>query len=443
MRRQILIFITFMWILAGCASHTPQKSKFIPENPEVLALEFEQSAEILPPVSAQSVASGENFKEKYFRVWDAEKITASPKDAFWGLNYAKGRHFDLGGNIYTQAVYDAMHENANKKALGSVNIPAITIKNTLLRNIPSDMPIFGDPSEPGEGEPFDYAANSALGVGYPLFISHFSKDGVWAFVQNDGVWGWVKTSDVQEMGINGASAYKNSKFIAILQDNAPIFDENRREIFRARTGTILPYDFAGGGLYGGKMISKEGVRAYFVEDKFARIWPAELNSENAKLISASLIGQKYGWGGYKLLRDCSLLTKDFLANFGLWLPRNSKAQSKRGRTFSLANLSASEKLNLIKTHAKPYASVIYMPGHVMLYVGEIEGAPAVLHNVWGLRRMNKERAVIGKTAITSLSIGEDRADIAEDRLLISRISAFSVLSEDDGVSIRELFGLEK
>ena len=48
--------------------------------------------------------------------------------------------------------------------------------------------------------------------------------------------------------------------------------------------------------------------------------------------------------------------------------------------------------------------------------------------------MDGGRAVIGRTAITSLTIGSDRADIAEDRLLISRISAMSVLSgEDDGV----------
>ena len=129
------------------------------------------------------------------------------------------------------------------------------------------------------------------------------------------------------------------------------------------------------------------------------------------------------------------MTKDFLANFGLWLPRNSKAQSGRGERFSLAGMSVDEKLELIGKNGVAYKTLLYMPGHVMLYVGQVDGKPAVLHDIWGLRTMDGGRAVIGRTAITSLTIGSDRADIAEDRLLISRISAMSVLSgEDDAIS---------
>ncbi|MFR8441144.1 MAG: NlpC/P60 family protein, partial [Campylobacter sp.] len=210
-------------------------------------------------------------------------------------------------------------------------------------------------------------------------------------------------------------------------------------------GTILPYDFSGerdlGGtlgvrsVFGGEILTQFGSRRYFVSADDARLWPAPLDEQNSKIVAASLLGQKYGWGGYKFLRDCSLMTKDFLANFGLWLPRNSKAQSGRGERFSLIGMSADEKLSFIGKNGVAYKTLLYMPGHVMLYVGQVDGKPAVLHDIWGLRTMDGRRAVIGRTAITSLTIGSDRADIAEDRLLISRVSGMSVLSgEEDFIS---------
>ena len=277
-----------------------------------------------------------------------------------------------------------------------------------------------------------------------MLLSHYSRDGAWAFVRNDGVWGWIRSDAIKRISPQQADIYANSKFITILRDGAIVYDESGAELFRARTGTILPYDFSGerdlGGtlgarsVFGGEILTQFGGRRYFVSAEDARLWPAPLDEQNSKIVAASLLGQKYGWGGYKFLRDCSLMTKDFLANFGLWLPRNSKAQSGRGERFSLAGMSADEKLSFIGKNGVAYKTLLYMPGHVMLYVGRVDGEPAVLHDIWGLRTMDGGRAIIGRTAITSLTIGSDRADIAEDRLLISRISAMSVLSgEEDGV----------
>ena len=350
-----------------------------------------------------------------------------------------------------------MRISANEEACGLSSAPGIRGKSELRQNIPSDLAIFGDPGEPGEGEPCDYAGNSAVSVGYPLLLSHYSRDGAWAFVRNDGVWGWIRSDAIKRISPQQADIYANSKFITILREGAVIYDGSGVELFRARTGTILPYDFSGerdlGGTLGvqsvfsGEILTQFGSKRYFISADDARLWPAPLDEQNSKIVAASLLGQKYGWGGYKFLRDCSLLTRDFLANFGLWLPRNSKAQSGRGERFSLAGMSANEKLSFIGKNGVAYKTLLYMPGHVMLYVGQVDGKPAVLHDIWGLRTMDGGRAVIGRTAITSLTIGSDRADIAEDRLLISRISAMSVLSgeeneensaaSDDGLSFAD------
>lgn len=442
--KRLVSLIFAALILAGCGE-TVGPRKFIPENPAVLDLEYAQNSERLPaPASVQNI-SGSAFKSRYFKIWFDDAPIRAEIDTFWGLNYAKGRHFDAAGRIYNDAVYKSIRTNANEEAFGLISAPAITVKNALLRNIPSDLPIFGDPSEPGEGEPFDYAANSAVSVGYPMLLSHYSRDGAWAFVRNDGVWGWIRSDAIKRISPQQADIYANSKFITILREGAIVYDESGAELFRARTGTILPYDFSGesdlGGTlgvqsgFGGEILMQFSGKRYFVGAEDARLWPAPLDEQNSKIVAASLLGQKYGWGGYKFLRDCSLMTKDFLANFGLWLPRNSKAQSGRGERFSLAGMSADEKLSFIGKNGVAYKTLLYMPGHVMLYVGQVDGEPAVLHDIWGLHTIGGGRAVIGRTAITSLTIGSDRADIAEDRLLISRISAMSVLSgEDDAIS---------
>ncbi|MBR0071348.1 MAG: SH3 domain-containing protein, partial [Campylobacter sp.] len=280
-----------------------------------------------------------------------------------------------------------------------------------------------------EGYPFDYASVSALSVAYPLLVSHFSKDGEWAFVQNDTVWGWIQSSNLKILDENSAEIYKNSNFLTILKDNAQIYDENNATIFLARSGTILPYESQNNAKFSGKFLSKMGYKKYFVNSSDASKFPAKLNNENLQILTNSLISQSYGWGGTSFLRDCSLMTKDFLANFGIWLPRNSKAQSNAGLKYELSEFSNAEKLEFIKIHGIAYRTLLYLSGHIMLYVGEINGEVAVLHSVWGLRTINDDRAVIGKTALTTLEIGKNRPDIAKDRLLLSRISAMTILGE--------------
>ena len=73
---------------------------------------------------------------------------------------------------------------------------AITIRRTNVKALPTSEAYYRDPKKTGEGFPFDYNQNSALHINVPLFISHFSKDNRWAFVQASYSFGWVKTSDL-------------------------------------------------------------------------------------------------------------------------------------------------------------------------------------------------------------------------------------------------------
>jgi hypothetical protein len=100
-----------------------------------------------------------------------------------------------------------------------------------------------------------------------------------------------------------------------------------------------------------------------------------------------LLGEGYAWGGSRMGifgRDCSRFVKDIYAVAGLVLPRNS-GQQRRVCTpvveFS-ENLSDSERKALLVEHGTP-GDLLVLPGHVMLYLGHVEGDPYAIHDVGG------------------------------------------------------------
>lgn len=67
-----------------------------------------------------------------------------------------------------------------------------------------------------------------------------------------------------------------------------------------------------------------------------------------------MMGQHYGWGGMFGLRDCSAMTRDLLAPFGIWLPRNSVAQARTGSVLPLEGMSTAEKKPPYCVTASPF-----------------------------------------------------------------------------------------
>jgi hypothetical protein len=71
------------------------------------------------------------------------------------------------------------------------------------------------------------------------------------------------------------------------------------------------------------------------------------------------------------------------------------------------------------------------PGHVMVYIGQRDGQPVVLHATWGLKTVKGNgygRKVIGAAVITTLEPGLERNDLARpEGVLLESVYAISVL----------------
>ena len=147
-----------------------------------------------------------------------------------------------------------------------------------------------------------------------------------------------------------------------------------------------------------------------------------------------MMGQAYGWGGLDAKRDCSALTRDLFAPFGMHLPRNSASQAKVGRGIPLDGYSNREKEAIIMREGAPFRSLIWLRGHIGVYLGAWQGKAVMFHNMWGLRTRDASggcdnRAVVGKAVVTTLQPGIERPDLCNPGSFLDRIERVSILPQ--------------
>ena len=89
-------------------------------------------------------------------------------------------------------------------------------------------------------------------------------------------------------------------------------------------------------------------------------------------------GMPYGWGGLKDSVDCSALVLNAYRTVGMYLPRNTDEQANTaGIRNLLEGLDNAQRLSVIRD-LQPGAC-LYMDGHVVMYIGQINGAPYSIH----------------------------------------------------------------
>ncbi len=428
--RNIFLFTCTLLLLSGCALKEPIASDSKP------LLTYPQATDFLThSIKPRSVAQ-DDFTYRYYSPWFRTHLHHSLEDARWAnKTYAiKGRYYGENLRPLEDAMIDHLLLQTNFEAYGSINAHGIMMHDAQMRNLPSQKPFFKKTTLPGEGYPFDYLQTSRIHVAEPILISHYSKDGAWAFVESSFASGWLPVQSFVLLNAKERTHLIDAKKIAITQDNLPLYTPSKRFIAYAKIGAILPLESEDEHFFYAYIYLQD---ASFHAQKitlaiakhFAKRLPLDFTAPNINHLSNELLGEKYGWGGYLENRDCSAMTRDFLSPFGVWIPRNSAAQKSFGDYMSLKDLTPKEKEAMILKHGIAFLSLIYLKGHIMLYAGEFEGKPLVMHNVWGVRTLEdgKEgRNIIGKAVITDLYVGANQPNVPESGLLINRVEGITL-----------------
>ena len=392
--------------------------------------------------AAEQARQDARFNSLFFGPWEAVRSSVSASEAFaiFGGQKKRSKARGWAENLlpWTQENWDKLTANAARDAYPSRFDKAITVRPTVLREAPTHKPRFGNPAEAGEGYPFDMFMYSTLPVGMPLLVVHTSADGAWVFVETGLVSGWVPTEDTAVTDAPFRSRYENGTYAVIVRDAVPLVDELGRYVTTGSLGTMLP--LSGGSGSSLRLLvpvrDPQG-RAVAVP---VRVSPSDavrkpipLTARAAAEIGNRMMGQPYGWGGYLFNRDCSLAMRDLFVPFGVWLPRNSSAQAKAWQFISFVKASPSGKESIIKDEGVPFATLLWLRGHITLYIGEYKGEPVMFHNVWGVRTDDgngEGRHIIGRAVVTSLQPGAELPNVRRENLILSRLQGMSVLRYD-------------
>lgn len=383
----------------------------------------------------------QKFDKKFFAPWRLKTASLPAEKAFWGIkHYSSKEGFTENLLPLRQEEWQRLVALQQLETYPSLARPAIAVRNTALRLFPTERPFFLDPSQAGEGFPFDYFQSSALAVGNPLFATHSSSDGAWTFVESSFAYGWLPTDAIAWVDAKLQRRYENGLYGAILHDDTTLRSARGTFLNQADLGALFPISERKGDLYSLYVPTRGAdglaeLRIAVLDRDYVAVKPLPLTPAAIGRLADPLIGQNYGWGGLFGNRDCSSTMRDLFIPFGIWLGRNSQSQGEKGGMFiDLRDKTAAEKEREILTKGIPFVTLIWLKGHIGLYLGAApeDGTPLLLHNFWGVHTTDKDgkegREIVGRLAITSLRPGEERPDVDRDRFY-DRVQGMAIVTE--------------
>lgn len=422
--KQLLLLLTTTLLFTACSTKEPSITVSPIKNSdiEVLATTANDNA-------IDSTKASKDFFEKYFKPWNSTKVSFPKTEAMWGQSYRYKKVYLENHLLATPEWFDKQILNSNFDDYNTLAKKAIVLKNTNIRVLPTNSPMFYDPTKPGEGFPFDYNQNSAIKINTPIIVSHLSKDKAWAYVESSNIGGWVEIGTIAFVDEKFIQDFKTSNYFVSVKEKFPIYDPIFREY--VKVATIFPKK-NNKFIIAKKDDNLNASIAYIdLNEDEVEPMPLAFNTENRIKIAKQLIDEPYGWGGLLNNRDCSSFTQDYFATFGKYLHRNSKAQLSNGKYLDMSNLSNDEKKEFIRKNGVPFSTLVYLKGHIMLYIGIKDKEPLVLHDMWSVRLKDANgvnyRHIIGKTSITTLEPGLGMKDYDKDNNILNKVLGIVIL----------------
>ncbi|WP_305873263.1 SH3 domain-containing C40 family peptidase [Helicobacter pylori] len=436
--------VVFLFLFVGCMKKDfTLKDLSLPQEASSYLASSQNGSHNNQSIDPQALR--ENLKESYLKAWyspwlDA-KVKSNKKEVFWILkemNKSTGYGEDLKPNA--KAFNDELIKSMDIEHYPSAKIKAIVVRDSDVRAVPTNKPYYLSQ----KGYPFDRYQNSLIFQGTPVLITHFNLDKTYAHIQSSFVYGWIKVSDLAYMHDKDIELLTKLKsYVMPIKDKIPLYTDYGDFYTQARVGelfALIPKD---------QKPQKKELKAYgflrdtkgyaalqsvILDEKDFFVFPKAFNSENMAYFIDTMLGQKYGWGGLLGNRDCSAFTRDSFANFGILLPRNSYAQSRYANNYvDLSSMKAKEKEDYILKNATPFGTLIYLKGHIMLYLGAYNHQAIVAHSIWSVQTQKHFKTLshkIGGVVITSLWLAEEHnGAFSKKKLLIDRVLGISDLKD--------------
>ena len=276
----------------------------------------------------------------------------------------------------------------------------LVLKRTALRRFPTELRVF---SRQGDTD-IDRFQESALFPGTPVAISHRSRDGKWLWVTSPNYEAWALAENIAIGAKSAVFGYMEktpyrivlgAKVDTVYTREQPQLSELQLDMgIRVPLASVapdapingqhpytswaveLPVRDANGTLaFAPALLQKN-------QDTAAAYLP--LTRANLIRQAFKFLGERYGWGHSYNGRDCSGFVSEVYRSMGVELPRNTSDQSVSpalNRTVFGKDDGPGPRKAAVD--ALQVGDLIYIPGHVMMMIGRIDGAPYVIHDTNG------------------------------------------------------------
>jgi cell wall-associated NlpC family hydrolase len=293
-----------------------------------------------------------------------------------------------------------------------------------LRTFPTRMRVF---STKGDTD-IDRFQESALFPGTPVVAIHESRDGQWLFVIGSLYAAWIEKKYVAfgEPATVFGYGRKSPSLIVTGATVRTVYTPEQPEVSELQLdmGVRVPLlaDWPANKTVNGQHpytsyvielpIRREDgslalvpallPRTADVATEYLPLTPANLLKQSFKFL-----GERYGWGHAYNTRDCSGFVSEVYRSFGIQLPRNTRDQGVSPALNRIAFTeedSREKRLAVLKT--LQVGDLIYIPGHVMMVIGQENGDTYLIHDTTGITYRSHDgglvRAPLNSVAVTPL-----------------------------------------
>ena len=273
----------------------------------------------------------------------------------------------------------------------------------------------------------DRLQETAFFVGQWLVVLHFSQDRQWALVRSDHYTGWMQVADFaltdretlttfltapQRLRVTGPRVSTN--ITPELASVSAVSLEMGVHLPLLPTPTTLVHGQHPAFSYTVQLPTRSSngrlqlQPALIARHHDVQIAPLALTQRQLINQAFKFLGERYGWGHGYQGRDCSGFIRDIYQTFALNLPRNTSEQATMPvpQSIDLTAWSATEKLQQLKRSQA--GDLLFIPGHVMMVLGVIDGEVWVIHDANGLSIRTAagqfEQSKLNGVSVTPLSV---------------------------------------
>jgi cell wall-associated NlpC family hydrolase len=273
----------------------------------------------------------------------------------------------------------------------------------------------------------DRLQETAFFVGQWLVVLHFSQDRQWALVRSDHYTGWMQVADFaltdrdtltafltapQRLRVTGPRVSTN--ITPELASVSAVSLEMGAHLPLLPTPNTLVHGQHPAFSYTVQLPTRSSngrlqlQPALIARHHDVQIAPLPLTQRQLITQAFKFLGERYGWGHGYQGRDCSGFIRDIYQTFALNLPRNTSEQTTMPvpQSLDLSAWSATEKLQQLKRSQA--GDLLFIPGHVMMVLGVIDGEVWVIHDANGLSIRTAagqfEQSKLNGVSVTPLSV---------------------------------------